>query len=257
MIIDGEKDIQGLKEIGQIVGNTLAEMKKRAEPGMTTAQLDEVGKEYLEKQGALSAPQSEYDFPGVTCICVNEEIAHGIPGDRVLQEGDLINIDVSASKNSYFADAGGSFALPPVDHEVQKLCRATYRALRRAMSSVRAGKYLWEVGKAVENVARKEGYKIIRNLGSHGVGRSLHEPPEFIPSYVDRKDRRKFEEGMVITLEPFLSTGAELAKEDDSGWTLKGPKGNFTAQYEHTMIITRGKPIAVTELEGREEHWFE
>jgi methionyl aminopeptidase len=221
-------------------------MSKALEPGMTTRELDEIGRKFLEFNGARSAPQLTYNFPGATCISVNEEAAHGIPGDKILHASDLVNIDVSAELDGYFADTGGSFIIPPESDLKKNLCLATKRALKAAMKEARAGKLINAIGRAIEVEARRSRLTVIENLGSHGVGRALHEEPGFIASYYDPKDRRVLKEGQVITIEPFLSTGAREVFDTGDGWTLATTKRYLTAQYEHTMVITKGHPLIMT-----------
>jgi methionyl aminopeptidase len=244
--IETDADVEGLKRIGRIVASVLRDMQAQCEPGMTTRELDEIGAKLLERHGARSAPQKAYGFPGATCISVNEEVAHGVPGDRVIQAGDVVNVDVSAELDGYWADTGGSFVVPPSTPVLDGLCMATKNALREALTEASAGRPLNRIGHAIERVAKRGGYRIVRNLGSHGVGRKLHEEPEFIPGYYDPREKRVLREGMVITIEPFLSTRATNVHEAGDGWTLLGPKGSRTAQYEHTLIVTRGRPIVVT-----------
>lgn len=246
MTIETQQDIVALKIIGKIVADTLKLMMKEAKAGMTTLELDEIGRAYLEKFNAKSAPKYTYNFPGTTCISINEDIAHGIPGDYVIKDGDLINIDVSAELDGYFADTGGSFVLGKSTDIQKKVMKATREALNAAIAAATAGAPLNLIGKAIEKVARKHNLKIIENLGSHGVGRALHEEPKFIAPYYDRSDRRILKEGQVITIEPFLSTHTTEVEEGADGWTLSGEKGNVAAQYEHTMIITKHRPIILT-----------
>lgn len=247
MTVESEDDIVGLKRIGRIVSLVLHELLETAEPGMTTLELDRLGGQLLEQHGARSAPKLTYDFPGYTCISLNEEAAHGIPGGRVIRAGDVLNVDVSAELGGYFADTGGTRVIPPTNPQKTRLCHATRTALEQAMKQARAGQPISGIGAAIERVAKSYGFKIIENLGSHGVGRALHEAPEHIPGYFDPKDKRVLTEGMVITIEPFLSTKSRIVNETDDGWTLVGVPGNLSAQYEHTMIITQGDPIVVTQ----------
>lgn len=246
MTIETQQDIVCLKIIGKIVSDTLKLMMKEAKPGMTTHELDEIGRVYLEKFNAKSAPKFTYNFPGTTCISINEAIAHGIPDNTVLKDGDLINIDVSAELDGYFADTGGSFVLGQSSDIQKKVMKATREALNAAIAAATAGAPLNLIGKAIEKVARKHNLKIIENLGSHGVGRALHEEPAFIAPYYDKNERRVLKEGQVITIEPFLSTKTTWVDEANDGWTLMTDKGNVAAQYEHTMIITKHKPIILT-----------
>jgi methionyl aminopeptidase len=164
MTITNDEELQGLREIGRIVADTLAAMGKALEPGMTTAELDAIGREILERHGARSAPETVYGFPGATCISINEEVAHGIPGERRIMAGDLVNIDVSAEKAGYFSDTGASFTVPPVDRRIEKLCRDGKRALWAGLGQVGAGKPIAGIGEAVGRFAQKNGYTLVRNL---------------------------------------------------------------------------------------------
>jgi methionyl aminopeptidase len=246
MSIESDYDLLALRKIGKIVARCLLYMGGKLEPGMTTAELDQIGHRFLEKHGAKSAPKLTYKFPGDTCISVNEEAAHGIPGSKILNAGDLVNIDVSAELDGYFADTGGSFIIPPETSLKQQLCLTTKRALEMALREAKAGRMLNRIGKAIEKEATKSGFTVIKNLGSHGVGRALHEAPDFIPGYYDRKDKRVLKENQVITIEPFISSGAREVFDSGDGWTLRTKAGIFTAQYEHTLVITKGEPLIMT-----------
>lgn len=248
MTIENEEDLQKMKAIGRIVFETMMLMKKQMQVGMTTLELDEIGARNLEKYGARSAPMVMYDFPGHTCISINEEAAHGIPSDRIISKGDVVNIDVSAELDGYFGDTGGTFPVPPIDPKIQYLCQSTRKALRNAMNVARAGARVNQIGSCINKTARKTGFVTLKDLGSHGIGKSLHEEPHFIPNFYDKSDRRVLTEGQVITIEPFLSTRSEQTTTNDDGWTLTTGRGNFTAQYEHTMVITKNKPIVLTRL---------
>ncbi|WHZ37085.1 type I methionyl aminopeptidase [Sagittula sp. MA-2] len=245
MTIDRQEDLDGLKEIGRIVAITLGAMAQAMEPGMTTRELDAIGRAYLDRHGAVSAPEQVYDFPGATCISVNEDIAHGIPGDRVIAAGDLVNIDVSASKNGYFADTGATHRVPPVKPSLDRLCRDGRRAMQIGIAQVRAGRRLDGIGQAIGRFASDRGYTLVRNLASHGVGRSLHEYPGEIATWPN-KDKRRIHNGLVLTVEPFLSTGALWAADGGDGWTLRADPQAPVVQYEHTVVATGGKAIVVT-----------
>jgi methionyl aminopeptidase len=245
--IETQDDVIALKRIGRIVSLVLQHMLDAAEPGMTTRALDQFGEQLLDQHGAQSAPRLTYNFPGSTCISVNEEAAHGIPGDRVIRAGDVLNVDVSAELGGYFADTGGTTVVPPTTAQKTRLRHATRTALAEAMKGARAGQPISGIGAAIERTARAYGFKVIENPGSHGVGRALHEAPEHIAGYFDPSDTRILHEGMVITIEPFLSTHSRIVTETSDGWTLAGARGNLSAQYEHTMIITKGAPIVVTQ----------
>ncbi|ETW10820.1 methionine aminopeptidase [Roseivivax marinus] len=247
MTITHQDDLEGLKKIGRIVANTMQSMAAAMEPGMTTRELDDIGQDLLQREGAVSAPRATYNFPGVTCISVNEEIAHGIPGNRRLADGDLVNIDVSASLDGYFADTGASFCLGPAQQSLQELCRDGRSATQIGIAKVRHDKPLAGIGNAIGAFASKRGYTLIRNLASHGVGRALHEAPEEIPTWPTNGDTRRINNGLVLTVEPFLSRGGRWAKSGiDDDWTLYSEPAAPVVQYEHTVVATHRGAIVVT-----------
>jgi methionyl aminopeptidase len=247
MTVRGQKDIDGLKKAGFAVAETLETMKSALRDGITTRDLDRIGAERLKHHGAVSAPTKLYRFPGATCISVNREVAHGIPGDRVIRKGDLVNIDVSAELDGYYADTGFTVPFGVDDPLLLDLCACSQRALKRALSVARAGEKLNRIGEAVEREAQAAGFDTIRNLTGHGIGRKLHEEPSIF-SYYDKHQRGRLGMGMVVAIETFVSTGGQWAEETGDGWTLVADDGGYVAQYEHTMIVTQGEPIVVTRL---------
>lgn len=245
MIAKTEEDFNGLKEIGKICGAIRDELVHCTKPGITTKELDEIAGEIFEKAGAHSAPKGEYDFPGYTCISINEEVAHGIPGARTIQEGDLVNIDVSGSKNGYFADTGISFVVGNGEIILQKICDVSKEAFDAGLKKAKPGSKKSALGKVVHNVAKRHGLTVIKNLTGHGIGRSIHEAPEHIFNYYSRWDDEILKEGMVIAFEPFISTLEEEVFQSEDGWTFLTDE-SFVAQYEHTIILTKDGPIITT-----------
>ncbi|KAA0549972.1 type I methionyl aminopeptidase [Bacillus sp. BGMRC 2118] len=246
MIAKTEHDFTGLKEIGRIVALIREELVKKTAPGITTKELDETASKLFEQYGAISAPKGEYNFPGFTCISVNEEVAHGIPGDRVIVEGDLVNIDVSGSKDGYFADTGISFVVGNADPVLTKLCNTAVEAFEAGLERAKPGSKKSGLGKAVIATARKNGFTVIKNLTGHGVGRSIHEEPNHIYNYHEPSDDELLKEGMVIAFEPFISTREEeVIQYEDDEWTFL-TENSFVAQCEHTIIITKDGPIVIT-----------
>jgi len=241
-----QAQVQGLKTAGIAVRAAFDAMVAACGPGMTTRALDEVGAKVLQQHGAQSAPQLYYDFPGVTCISINEQAAHGIPGDRVINDGDMINIDVSANLAGFVADMGQSFIVGQSNVEQERICAAVREAVSKAIAKVRSGRSLNVIGRAVQAVADREGYTIVENLGSHGVGSSIHEEPSYVP-LDNPQETRKLKRGMVLTIEPFFSTGAKWVHEEDDGWTLSVPPGQLVAQHEHTIIVTDRGALIVTQ----------
>ena len=246
MSIDSEKDLQALIKIGKIVAIAREEMLKSMKPGMTTKELDRIGQRVLAGYGARSAPRYQYKFPGYTCISVNDEAAHGIPGHRVLRPGDSINIDVSAELNGYFADTGATVILNDQDELKNKLCVCSKNALYKGIDNARTGAKLNQIGKAIYNEAKNSGFTVIRNLTGHGIGRKLHEEPTHILNYFDERDNQILTTGLVLAIETFISTGAEFVIQDKSGWTLKTPDRSLVAQFEHTVVVTDNEPIILT-----------
>jgi methionyl aminopeptidase len=246
MTIGSEDQLDRLKHAGKVVARTLTAMGRALEPGMTTKELDDLGRALLEREGARSAPETDYGFPGATCISVSPEVAHGVPGGRRLRAGDLVNIDVSAHIDGIYADTGASFAMPPVSPRVQRLCRDGRRATWAGVRAVRAGAPLNGVGRAIQSFADRNGYTLLRNLASHGVGEALHEEPAEIATWWSPDDRREIHDGLVFTIEPFLSVGAHWAVDGADGWTLSAAGGALTVQYEHTLVATPRGAVVVT-----------
>ncbi|QTM98734.1 type I methionyl aminopeptidase [Sediminibacillus dalangtanensis] len=245
MIAKTEEDFKGLKEIGEICGAIRKELVCYTKPGITTKELDKIAGELFEKTGAQSAPKGEYDFPGFTCISINEEVAHGIPRERTIHEGDLVNIDVSGSKNGYFADTGISFVVGKGQMVLQKICDVAKEAFDSGLKHAKPGLKKSGLGKIVHNVANQHGLTVIKNLTGHGIGRSIHEEPEHIFNFHSPWDDEILKDGMVIAFEPFISTLEEEVFQSKDGWTFLTDE-SFVAQYEHTIILTKKGPIITT-----------
>jgi methionyl aminopeptidase len=246
MTIEREEQLEKLRKAGRAVAQTMQAMAAAMEPGMTTRELDALGRALLEKEGARPAPESTYGFPGATCISVCPAVAHGIPGAQVLKAGDLVNIDVSADIDGFYADTGGSFAMAPVTDKTARLCRDGKRAMWAGIKAVKAGGRLNAIGRAVQTFADKNHYTLIRNLASHGVGSALHEEPGHIPTWYEPGDTRRIQDGLVFTIEPFLSTGSHMAIDGNDAWTLFADGGHATVQYEHTLVATKRGAVVVT-----------
>lgn len=248
MIIKTAEELAAMQEIGRICAITLRKMGEVLQPGMTTKELDEIGGEILASYGAKSAPITCYDFPGYNCISVNEVVAHGIPGDYVIQPGDIVNIDVSAVKNGFFGDNGASFAVPPVKAATQKLLDCGKRALQCAIAVAVAGAPLNGIGLAAEKEAHRHGYTTIRNLCGHGVGHTLHDEPDSIYNYHERRDKRILKPGVVLAIEPFIAMGDTYVEDaNDDGWTLVTPHRRQVVQFEYTVMVREDQePLILT-----------
>ena len=246
MTADSQKDIEHLKAIGRICAETLRKMMDATRAGMTTRELDEIGREFLEAEGAHSAPQVTYNYPGATCISVSPVIAHGIPNENVLREGELIHIDVSAELDGYYADTGASLVVSKHDRKFEKLIDATKGTLKKALRVAKAGNPLSEIGQTVHQEAGRRGYNVIYDLTGHGIGRKLHEDPKEIFNFYNPRDKRLLHEGLVLAVEPFLTTGMGRVTEMKDGWSLRTSDNAIAAQFEHTIIVTKNQPIILT-----------
>jgi methionyl aminopeptidase len=246
MTADSAKDIEYLKAIGRVCAEALRKMMGQVRAGMTTRELDEIGRAFLEAEGARSAPQVTYNFPNATCISVSPVIAHGIPSDYVLREGELIHIDVSAELDGYYADTGASLVVSRRDRNLEKLIDATKATLGKALHAAKAGNLLNGIGRTVQNEAGKRGYNVIYDLTGHGIGHKLHEPPKEILNFYDPNDRRMLNDGLVLAIEPFLTTGIGRVTEERDGWSLRTIDRAIAAQFEHTIVVTKNEPIILT-----------
>lgn len=251
MSIKNEEELAGMKNAGIAVANTLRQMVDYARPGITTKELDDFGNALLHSFGAKSAPALAYNFPGCSCISVNNEFCHGIPSHkRILQEGDLVNIDVSAELNGYWADNGASFVLGRDINGHKALVDASRDILQKAINNIRGGVRISDIGGLIETEARKRGLKVVKNLTGHGIGRSLHEEPFDIASYRDRFNHQRFRKNSVVAIETFISTDSTMAVTLADDWTMVGNKGGYMAQHEHTIVVTDGKPLILTAMNG-------
>jgi methionyl aminopeptidase len=245
MTVSSQSDLAGITRVGALVARALREMEAQARPGLTTAQLDAIGAVFLRKHGASSAPQLTYGFPGFSCISVNEEVVHGVPGPRVLQPGDVVKIDVTAELDGFVADAAITVNLPPVRAEARRLRKCAQRAFARAMTVARAGHAIREIGRVVEDEVENHGFSVVREMCGHGVGRRIHEQPS-VPNFYSALTRGTLEEGMVLAVEPIISAEPARVVEEPDGWTLRTHNRCLAAHYEHTVVIQRGEPLVLT-----------
>lgn len=246
MIVRTQEDLEALKEIGRICALVRDEMAKAVRPGITTLELDLIAKRLFEENEAESAPMGEYDFPGYTCISVNDVVAHGIPSEYALKEGDKVNIDVSASKNGFFADTGLTLNIPPAGEKNKLLLETAKKALYKSIEKAMPGTMTNNLGRAVYNEAQSHGFTVIKNLTGHGVGKTLHDHPENIFNYNERRGASLVKEGHVLAIETFISEKDDYVEEYPDGWTLKTPHKNYIYQFEHTVVVTKEGPMILT-----------
>jgi methionyl aminopeptidase len=245
MTIRSSKDLAGMRRVGRLVAETLAHMRTEVRPGITTAALDAIGERFARAAGARSAPQLTYDFPGFTCISVNDEIVHGIPGPRELAPGDVVKLDVTLELDGYMADSAVTVFVPPVSDEARQLQRAARVALNEGLAEARAGRRVSAIGAAIESTARRNAASVLRALCGHGIGRRIHEDPS-VPNWPDPSARMLLHEGLVLAVEPMLTTRPSHVIEDDDGWTLRTHDGALAVHREHTIVIRQGAPLVLT-----------
>jgi methionyl aminopeptidase len=243
--LDGDPELEGLRAAGAVVAETIAAMRSAARPGMTTAELDAVAAQTFARHGARSAPQVDYQYPGFTCISVNDEAVHGIPGPRVIEDGDLVKLDVTVELNGYYADACRSTVVGTPDPEAQRLIQAADDALDRALETARAGAPLNAVGRTVEDTVTAAGFSVCEDLMGHGIGRRIHEEPD-VPNYFIDELSQPLPEGLVMTIEPIIAAGHGTVVETGDGWTVRTADGSLSAHAEHTVVIRRGAPLILT-----------
>jgi methionyl aminopeptidase len=245
MSISSPADLEGIRRAGRIVARALEAMRSAVVPGITTAALDAIGEAVLARHGARSAPRAVYGFPGCCCISLNDEIVHGIPGTRIVAAGDVVKLDVTAECDGYVADAADTVLVPPVKVAARRLRRSAVAAFREGLDRAAVGTLVNEIGRAVERRARQDGFAVIRELCGHGVGRTIHEPPEVANYYVPSQ-RDRLTDGLVLTIEPLLAARRTHAVQQPDGWTISTGNGCLSAHYEHTLIITPHGPEIVT-----------
>ena len=245
MSIESPADLEGLVRVGRVVAATLRAMADYVRPGVSTAEVDAVGARVLSRHRAWSAPRIFYGFPGVNLISVNDEVVHGVPGDRVLRPGDLVSLDVTAELDGYIADAATTVPLAPYSRKASRLCRCARKAFEKAAAVARAGRPIHCIGRAVEREVRQRGFTVLGELAGHGTGRRIHEDP-VVSNVFDPCDTKPLTDGLVLTIEPLVAERSERIFADDDGWTLRTAGGDLSAHYEHTLVITKGRPILIT-----------
>lgn len=246
MTVASTADFEGMQRVGQLVARTIHAMRSAVRAGITTAELDAIGEAFAVAAGARSAPQLTYAFPGFTCISVNEQIVHGVPGDRVLGEGDLVTLDVTLEFEGYWADSAVTVPVGTIGTDAKRVMRAARVAFQRGMEAARAGRTLRHVGRVVEETARAEGTSVFRTLAGHGIGRKLHEDP-MVPNWADPDSRDVLHEGLVIALEPMVSLKPSRVVEEPDGWTLRTHNRALSAHHEHTLMIRKdAAPFVLT-----------
>ena len=245
MSITTAEQFEKLRACGAIVAKALRAMAAEVRPGVTTGELSEIGSKVLAAHGAHSSPPMVYGFPGDVCISLNDEVVHGIPGGRRIGPGDLVKLDLTAEKDGYHTDSAVTIEVPPSAAGSHELTRCAEKAFRQGLQAARPGNRTKDIGRAVEREVRRRGFRVVPELGGHGIGRTIHEEPS-VPNFANPMARDILTEGLVITIEPIIVTGSGRVTLDRDGWTVRTADHGLSAHYEHTIVITKGEPFLLT-----------
>jgi len=254
--IKSRREIEQMRDIGQATAEILLELRERAQPGVTTGELNEIAAKALEKRGLNSpflgyAPGGVAPYPAVLCASVNDEIVHGIPGPRVLREGDIISLDFGVESRGWHGDSAVTIAVGGIDpgSGAEKLIETTREAMEAGIAQMLPGNRLSDIGHAVETRAKREGYGVVRQFVGHGIGREMHEPPQ-VPNYGRPGRGPRLRAGMVFAIEPMVNIGTEKTKVLKDEWTAVTADGSLSAHFEHTVLITDNGPEVLTRISG-------
>mgnify|MGYP001552307573 FL=1 len=245
MTIDSDTDLDGMRRVGRLVAQTLERMRAAVRPGITTRDIDRVAEDFARAGGARSAPRLAYDFPGFTCISVNDEIVHGVPGPRVIRPGDVVKLDVTLELGGYMADSAVTVLVAPASSDARRLQRAARVAFNQALRFARAGHRLSDIGRAVDASVRRDGFAVVRELTGHGIGRRIHEDPS-VPNWEDPAARLILAEGLVLAVAPMVTATPARVVEGADGWTLRTHNRALAVHHEHTIVVRHGAPHVLT-----------
>lgn len=258
IIRKSKREIQLMRNAGMVVAETIYALCKNAKPGITTRELGEIGADVIASYGGKSAflhyqtPYTPTPYPGVVCISVNDEIVHGIPGDRKLKDGDIVSVDVGVLLEGYHGDAAGTVGVGKIPEKTRKLLEVTRQCLYNGIEKASPGNRIAQIGKAVQQTAEKNGFGVVRELVGHGVGRDLHEDPQ-VPNYFINGFSPLLKTGMTIAIEPMITMGHWQVKELSDGWTISTLDGSLSAHFEHSVAITENGPQILTLRENGKE----
>ena len=231
-----EKEIELIRESSLLVAKTLGEVAKNIRPGIKTIELDKLAEEFIRDHGAVPGFKGYHGFSGTLCMSPNEQVVHGIPGQRELKEGDIVSIDCGVLKNGFYGDSAYTFAIGEIDEAVRRLLHVTYQCLILGIEQAIEGNTLGDISYTIQNHAEKNGYSVVRELVGHGLGRNLHEPPE-VPNFGKKGKGLKLRKGLVMAIEPMINLGKRFVVQEKDGWTIRTSDRMPSAHYEHTIAV--------------------
>lgn len=245
IFIKSEDEIKKIRAACRIAAEVLEELKKMVKPGISTLELDEICEGSIRAKGALPAFKGYRGYRHATCISINEEVVHGIPGGRRIKDSDIVGLDVGTIYQGYYGDNAATVIVGKVDKRTEKLVKTTELALNKAIEQAKAGHRIGDISSVIEACAKKEGFSVVRDLYGHGVGRALHEDP-LIPNFGKAGEGVELKDGMTIAIEPMLNMGASDIETLDDGWTVVTRDKGLSAHFEHTLLINGDKPEVLT-----------
>jgi methionyl aminopeptidase len=251
ILIKTKREIDFIKDSCRIVAETLSLLKANIKPGISTSELAQLADDYIKSNGGKSAFKGysqggdSIDYPGAICVSIDSEVVHGIPGDRVLKNGEIVSFDVGVEKNGYFGDSALTAAVGIISEQKQKLLDVTEKSLYLGIEQAIAGEHLHNISEAIQEYVESNGLSIVRDLCGHGVGKNLHEAPS-IPNYGKRGTGVKLKPGMTLAIEPMVNTGSYKVRVEPDGWTVVTADSMPSAHFEHTILVTNGKPEILT-----------
>jgi len=252
MFIKSAEEIEVLRENAVIVSKTLAEVAKHIKTGVKTITLDAIAEEFIHSEGAVPGFKGYRGFPATLCVSINDEVVHGIPGERVLKNGDIVSIDCGCKKNGYYGDSAYTFSVGEIDPEIRSLLKRTKESLFLALNVAVAGRRVGDISAAVQDYVESFGYSVVRELVGHGLGTQLHEKPD-IPNYGRRGSGAKLPEGLTICIEPMINLGTKNVVQAKDGWTIRTADRSPSAHFELTVVVRREKPDILSTFKYVEE----
>ncbi|MCS7275470.1 MAG: type I methionyl aminopeptidase [Dehalococcoidia bacterium] len=245
IVIKSDEEIAIMREAGRHVAQVLQMLVEHVRPGVVERELDELVRREFARRGVIPTFLGYQGYPATVCISVNDEIVHGIPGDRAFQEGDIVSIDLGCTYRGFVADCAVTVGVGRISPEAERLIRVTEEALWRGIRAARAGSRLGAIGHAIQTYVEAEGFSVVREYVGHGVGRQMHEDPQ-VPNYGPPDWGPVLRKGMVLAIEPMVNMGTWRTKRDPDGWTVRTADGSLSAHFEHTIAITDGDPVVLT-----------
>lgn len=246
-----KREIEMMAEAGKLLAQLHKDIAKMMKPGVTTMEVDRFVEKYLEEHGATAEQKGYQGYEYATCASINDEICHGFPRDEALKQGDIVTIDMVVKYKGGLADSAWTYAIGEADEKTKKLLDVTKKSLYLGIEQAQVGNRIGDIGHAIQTYAEKEGYSVVRDFTGHGIGPTIHEQPH-IPHYGLPNKGARLKDGMAITIEPMLNEGKWQSQMDDNGWTARTIDGSRSAQYEHTIIITKDGPLILTEQDDVE-----